>query len=45
MYAGQRYAQHPERAASIMAGSGETMTYANTSGAPTGWRTCCAPKG
>ena len=28
MYAGNRYAQHPERAAFIMAGSGETVTYA-----------------
>ncbi len=28
MYAGQRQAQHPERAAIIMAASGETITYA-----------------
>ena len=28
MYAGNRYAQHPDRAAFIMAGSGETVTYA-----------------
>ncbi|HSW22581.1 MAG TPA: AMP-binding protein, partial [Burkholderiaceae bacterium] len=28
MYAGNRYAQHPGRAAFIMAGSGETVTYA-----------------
>ncbi len=28
MYAGNRYAQHPDRAAFIMAGSGETVNYA-----------------
>jgi long-chain acyl-CoA synthetase len=28
MYAGNRYAQHPDRAAFIMASSGETVTYA-----------------
>jgi len=28
MYAGNRYAQNPDRAAFIMAGSGETVTYA-----------------
>src|SRR5262245_61434596 len=28
MYAGHRYAQHPDRAAFIMAGSGETVSYA-----------------
>jgi long-chain acyl-CoA synthetase len=28
IYAGNRYAQHPDRAAFIMAGSGETVTYA-----------------
>ncbi|HSB24451.1 MAG TPA: AMP-binding protein, partial [Burkholderiaceae bacterium] len=28
MYAGNRYAQHPDRAAFVMAGTGETVTYA-----------------
>ena len=28
MYAGNRYAQHPDRAAFIMAGSGEMVSYA-----------------
>ena len=28
MYAGNRYAQHPDRAAFVMAGTGETVSYA-----------------
>ncbi len=32
MYAGNRYAQHPDRAAFIMAGSGETVNYAEHEG-------------
>ena len=44
MYAGHRYAQHPDRAAFIMANTGETVTYAEFEARTNRRRICFAPK-